>query len=74
MSENDRQARSDLAFDDVEIRPTDAARIDLDNDLSCSGSRIRQLRGAERISLGRPGSLEEHRLHGALFSDGMRVA
>jgi hypothetical protein len=73
MPGNDRQSCRDLSFDDVEIRPADAARFDRDRDLCRDGSRIRQLRGAKRTLLRRPDSLEEHRFHRALFCGGMSI-
>jgi hypothetical protein len=73
MPGNDRQSCRDLSFDDVEIRPADAARFDRDRDLSGAGSRIRQLRGPKRALLRRPNPLEEHRLHRALFCGEMSI-
>jgi len=73
VPENDRKPRRNLSLHDVEIRAADPARLDLDDDLLRGGKLIRQLRRAERVPLGRPDSLEEHRLHGALFCGGMKA-
>jgi hypothetical protein len=67
VARDDRQRRGDLSLDDVEVRPADAAGVDLDDDLALNGSRVRQIRGAERTRFGRGRPLEDHSVHAALF-------
>jgi hypothetical protein len=67
MTGNERQARGDLSFDDVEIRPAHGAGFDLDQNLVRAGARVRPVARDEHTRFGGRRSLQDHRSHAALF-------
>ena len=70
VSGHDRQRRRDLAFREVNVRPADAARLDLDRHFPDLRPRLGSVARLERLVLHRRGPLEDHGSHRALFSDG----
>src|SRR6185503_1467286 len=56
-------AHLDVARDDLEIRPADAADGDLDDDLALPGDGVIHLTQRELV-----GSREEHRLHARILA------
>jgi hypothetical protein len=60
MAEHEGQLQPvEVAVDDVQVRPTDAARVDAEAHLSVLRFRLGNVRETERLA----GSLEEDRAH-----------